>query len=363
MRSEYINKMVKMMADTDFSAMLICPSEEMDFFMGFVPMMCERFQGLFIKNTGEMFYICNLLYGEEIKKGFGGEIPVYTWFDGDVMTDVVAGILKENGLEGAVIGVNSSAQAFNILELMDKAGIVFKNGKPFLEEVRIHKTPEEMEYLRHAAKIADETFDTVIKKIAPGQTEAQVRDWLLEEMIKRGGKDFDVIVASGPNSSYPHYSEFGRVIEKQDIIILDFGCGYNGLRSDISRTVFVGGITDEQRKVYEIVDRAQRKAQETAVEGVFIPDIDAAARDIIAEEGYDGTLVNRVGHGIGFMTHEAPDIKKSNPRYLEKGMAFSVEPGIYLAGHFGLRIENILMVNDKGETEVLNQASRDIIIL
>lgn len=363
MRKEYIDKMVKMMADTEFSAMLICPSEEMDFFIGYVPMMCERFQGLFIKKTGEMFYICNLLYGEEVKKGFEGAVPVYTWFDGDVMTEVVGNILKEQGLEGAVIGVNSSAQAFNVLELMDKINVTFKNGKPFLEEIRVTKTPEEMECLRQAAKIADDTFAAVIKKIKPGLKEAQVRDWLTEEMTSRGGSDFDVIVASGPNSSYPHYSEFDRVIEEQDIIILDFGCGYKGLRSDISRTVFVGGITDEQKKVYEIIDRAQMKAQNTAVLGAFIPDIDAAARDIIAEEGYDGTLVNRVGHGIGFMTHEAPDIKKSNPRRLEKGMAFSIEPGIYMGGYFGLRIENILLVNDKGETEVLNQASRDIIIL
>ena len=116
------------------------------------------------------------------------------------------------------------------------------------------------------------------------------------------------------------------------------------------------------KKIYDIVDRAQLAAQAAAVLGAHIPDIDQAARDVLAAEGYDHLLPNRVGHGIGYMTHEGPYIKKSNFRKLEKGMAFSIEPGIYIPGKFGMRIENILLINENGETEILNKARRDMVI-
>lgn len=363
MRTYYIEKLAGLMANEHMDAVMICPSEELRFLTGFTPMMCERFQGLFIKADGQMFYICNLLYQEEMKLNFHNEIPVYSWFDGDVMTEVVADILRENGLGEAVIGVNSTAPAFQVLDLMDELPITFCNAKPLLEEMRIHKTKEEMDGLRQSARIADEAFAAVLPRIHAGLKEQDVMDMLSDEMRKRGGEDAEGIVASGPNSSYPHYASYDRVIEEHDLMVLDFGCTYKGLYSDMSRTIFIGEPTEEQRRVYEIVDRAQLAAEAAAVEGGFIPNVDAAARDIIAQEGYDGTLVNRVGHGIGYMIHEAPDIKKSNPRTLERGMAFSIEPGIYLAGRFGMRIENIVMINEEGETEVLNKASRELIVL
>lgn len=363
MRTYYIEKLAKLMGEQKMDAVMICPSEELRFLTGFSPMMCERFQALFIKASGEMFYICNLLYQEEMRKSFDAAIPVYSWFDGDVMSEVVSEILKEQGLGEAVIGVNSTAPAFQTIELASVLPIRFVNAKPLLEEMRICKTQEEMDALRHSAWIADQAFSAVLPKIHAGMKEYDVWQILREEMSSRGGEDAEGIVASGPNSSYPHYASYDRVIEEQDIIVLDFGCTWKGMYSDMSRTVFVGEPTAEQRKVYEIVDRSQLAAEKAAVLGAFIPEIDAAARDIIAEEGYDGTLLNRVGHGIGYMVHEAPDIKKSNPRHLEKGMAFSIEPGIYLAGRFGMRIENIVMINEEGETEILNKSSRELIVL
>ena len=144
-RKGYITKLMEELRRAGLDAMLICPSEELKFFTGFRTMMCERFQGLFVKADGSMFYLCNLIYGPEIEHLSGGEFPVYTWFDGDVMTDSVRRILDEQGLLHKRIAVNSTVEAFNILEIMDKVDVTFVNGKPILEEVRIHKTPEEME--------------------------------------------------------------------------------------------------------------------------------------------------------------------------------------------------------------------------
>ena len=363
MRTEYIEKLAGMMNDYQMDAVLICPSEELLFLTGFNPMMCERFQGLVICSDGRMFYICNLLYKDQVEAGLGKSVPVYTWFDGDDMVEIVSGILQENHLGEAVIGVNSSAPAYQILDIAGRIPVRFVDAKPLLEEIRIHKTPEEQECLRQAARIADEAFAAILPRVHAGMKEQDVMDLLAEEMTSRGGENPEGIVASGPNSSYPHYNAYGRTIQDHDLCVLDYGCTYKGLHSDMSRTIFIGEPTGEQKKVYDIVDRAQKAAQKAAVEGAFIPDIDYAARHIIDTEGYEGSLVNRVGHGIGYMIHEAPDIKKSDPRKLERGMAFSIEPGIYLAGNFGIRIENIVMINDRGETEVLNQASRKLIVL
>ena len=359
MRTEYIRKLAAAM-ETD--AVLICPSEELRFFTGFSPMMCERFQGLFVRKDGSCFYLCNTLYADEVAEGLRRECPVYAWHDNEGM-EVCYRVLREQGLAGKSVAVNSSAQAFNVLDIAEHCGIRFVSGKALLEEIRIRKTHEELENMRRSAAVADSAFEAACAMIRPGVREADVRDVMLEVMAKQGGSGFDCIVASGPNSSYPHYNSFDRVIEEGDCIVLDWGCLIREMMSDLSRTVFVGSITGEQRRIYELVDRAQRTAEETAREGVLIPEIDSAARRVLEEQGYAHTLLNRVGHGIGYSVHEGPYINQINRRRLERGMCFSIEPGVYLAGRFGMRVENIVCINEEGETEVLNRADRSLRVL
>lgn len=361
MNDYYLDKLRKLMKEQSIDAVLVCPSEELNFLMGFTPGMCERFQAMFFKQDGGMFYFSNLLYAGEVNNGFKGKVKIYSWFDGDVMVDKIAEAFKAEGISGT-IGVNSTAQAFNIIAIAEKTGLKFVNAKPLLEEMRIVKNEEELECLRVAAQIADKAYEEVVKFIKPGIKEADIADFLISSMTKHGGGPGFCIVASGENSSYPHYHGKERVITEQDVIILDFGCTYKGLCSDTSRTVFVGGVTDEQRKVYELVRKSNEAGEAAATLGAFIPDIDKASRDIIDAAGYGDTFVNRLGHGIGFMVHEAPDIKSSNPRKLEKGMCFSVEPGIYIAGRFGMRVEDIVIISDKG-TEILNKTTHDLVIL
>jgi len=363
MRQQYVNKLVSLLPEAGLDAMLICPSEELKFFAGFTPMMCERFQGLFVTADGGLFYVCNLLYGDELRESFRRQVPVYTWFDGDGMLDPVKEILQQQGLVGKRVGVNSSAQAFNILDIAKHAGILFENGKPLLEETRIIKSGEELQIMREAAAIADAAFEPTLNFIKPGMKEAEVRDFMFAEMAKRGGTNLWAIIASGPNSGFPHYSGYDRVIREGDCIVLDWGCEHREMQSDISRTIFVGSVTEQQRNLYDLASRANLAAQQAAREGAFIPDIDAVAREVLDEQGYAKTLINRTGHGIGYMIHEAPDIKACNPRKLERGMCFSIEPGIYLPNRFGMRIENIVAINEDGETEVLNQARRELIVI
>ena len=357
-----ISKLAEQLKINNLGGMLICPSEEMLFLTGYTPKMCKRFQALFVTSGGETFFICNMLYRDEIENALGSGVLVYTWRDGESMTEAVKKTLMKYGLIGATLGVNSSAQAFNILEISLDCGINFVNGLPIIEEARIIKNEQEIADLRKAASITDDAFAAVLKFIKPGQKEGEVLQFLSEHMSAGGGQNTWGIIASGPNSSYPHYHGTSRVIEKQDMMILDFGCTVNGMFSDMSRTVFVGGITDEQREIYNIVRNSYEAGEQAAVTGAYIPDIDKAARDIIEAKGYGGNFFTRLGHGIGYMIHEAPDIKKNNHRDLEPGMAFSIEPGIYISGKFGMRIENIVVATPDGN-EVLNKSSKEIIIL
>lgn len=362
MNQIYMNKLIEMTKEAGLDAVLLSPSAEMNFFMGASPMQCERFQGLFVKADGELFYVCNLIYGAEIEHLFP-DLPVYTWFDGEVMSEVVGKVLEEKGLNGKRIGVDSAAQAFNILDLMEHAGVTFANAKPLFEEVRVHKTHEELEGLRAAAHLVDEVFSEVLTFVKPGMTEQEVKDFLFNRMTERGGYDLWAIVACGPNGSYPHYTGSGRTIAEKDVLLMDFGCTLNNMCADMTRTVFIGDVTERERELYRIVLEAQETAEEAVKEGAFAPDIDAAARNVLAKYGYAETLINRLGHGIGYMIHEQPELKASNPRKLEKGMAFSVEPGIYLAGDIGIRIEDIVVINENGEREILNQSTKELIVL
>ena len=357
-----IEKLGEHIKKANLGGMLICPSEELLYLTGSTPKMCKRFQGLFLCADGRMFYVCNILYGGEIENNYKGNIKVFTWIDGEPMTEIVRDALSEFGLLGQTLGTNYSAQAFNVLDIARDCNVKFINGLEVLEEARIIKTAAEVEDLRRAAGIADNAFTQVLGFIKPGLKEEDIFLFLCKSMQEAGGINPWAIVASGPNSSYPHYSGLDRLIEKKDLMILDFGCTVNGMCSDMSRTVFVGGISDEEKKIYSIVKEAYEAAATIAVNGAFIPDIDKAARDIIAQAGYGKCFVNRVGHGIGYMIHEGPYIRKDNKRKLEPGMAFSIEPGIYLAGHLGMRIENIILTTETGN-EILNKSNKEIIIL
>ena len=361
MRTNYINKLIPLMKENQLDAILVSPSEELLFFTGHTPVMCKRFQGLFIKSDGDYFYVCNLLYMGEVERNYP-DIRAYGWFDGDEMAVSVSEALAKEGLHGKRIGVNWATPAFNILDIASATGITFVNAMPLMEEIRVIKTEDEIEKLRAVAAINDEVFSEVIQFIKPGLKEIEIKNFLFSEMGKRGGVQHWAIVARGPNSSYPHYGGSDGVVEEKDVILLDFGCTYNGLRSDMSRMVFVGGITEKQKEIYNICREATEVGQAACFEGAFIPDIDKAARDVIEAAGYGEYFRHRVGHGIGYMIHEEPYIKGSNKRKLEKGMCFSIEPGINLPGEFGMRIENILAITDKG-VEVLNKSTHDIVIV
>ncbi|MBE6887745.1 MAG: aminopeptidase P family protein [Ruminococcaceae bacterium] len=357
----YKDKLCEVLKNNNVDAILIAPSEELEFMLGHTTHICERFQALFIKATGEYFYVCNMLTFDEISMYMDGN-KVYGWYDKEGFLPTFKKAMEENGLIGKTIGVNSTERACLVLDMMQNVDVKFVNGKPLLERMRIHKTAEEIENLRIAGKITDDTYYEILKYVKPGMSEKDVVDFIKAEFAKRGADFGFAIVATGENAALPHYADDKRIIEENDVVLCDFGCVYKGLCADMTRTFFVGAVTDEQKKMYDYVLRSQCAGVDAAVNGAFVPDVDRASRDIIDESGYGPTFVTRLGHGIGYSVHEAPDIKQSNPINLEPGMVFSIEPGIYRVGEFGIRIEDIVLVTEDGH-ELLNNATKELIVV
>ena len=340
------------------------PSHDVEYLAGIKPFADERFRGLFLLSDGRWFFICPELYYEEVRETLGEEAHIYIWSDASGVLGCFEKAQADYGLDGKTIAVNEGIRAIDLIEMAEFMKCKYVNESGIFEELRLIKDEEEARCMVKAGEIADKTFEEVIKYIRPGVPEREIANKLKELLIQFGGEElsFDPIVASGLNSSMPHYNDDKRIIEKQDLVVLDFGCRYKGYCSDTSRTVFIGEPTEEQKKVYEICLRATTEAKKAVREGIAAEEVDKVARDIITKEGYGEYFICRTGHGIGLAVHEAPYIKGGNKQILRSGMCFSIEPGIYIPGKFGMRVEDIVMVDGQG-SRVFNNSNRNMTIV
>jgi Xaa-Pro aminopeptidase len=233
-----------------------------------------------------------------------------------------------------------------------------------MDELRFVKDESELKIIKKAVKIADEAFSHVTKLIKPGIREIEVAAEIEYHMKKLGasGPSFDTIVASGKRSALPHGVATEKVIEMGDIITLDYGCIYKNYCSDMTRTVFLGEPNKDLIKIYEIVLKAQLEASSSAFRGMKGKDIDKIARSIISENGYGPNFGHSLGHGVGIEIHEEPRLSVKGEVVMENRMVVTVEPGIYVEGLGGVRIEDIIVINDQ-KPEVLTSSLKEIIIL
>jgi Xaa-Pro aminopeptidase len=245
--------------------------------------------------------------------------------------------------------------------LLDPAELV--DASPAIGAVRRVKQPEEVDRLRAAAAAADEAMRGITADRLSGRTEAEVSRRISEMLLAAGHDTADfAIVGSGPNSASPHHEPGERVIEAGDAIVLDIGGTRAGYCSDTTRTAFVGEPPPDFAALYEVLRMAQAAACAAVAPGVPACDVDRAARRIIDEAGYGAAFFHRTGHGIGMETHEEPYIVDSNGEPLVAGHAFSVEPGIYVSGQWGARIEDIVVCTDTGG-ERLNLSSTELYLV
>jgi len=213
--------------------------------------------------------------------------------------------------------------------------------------------------------IVPELYDThTIRECREGMTEHQVAAKLVNELRELGADSvgFDPVVGSGSNAALPHYRSGDRKLQRGDLVVLDYGCLYRGYNSDITRTIAVGSCDDERKKAYSLVRSAQEKAYQAALGGVEAQSVDRVARDIIENAGYGQFFVHRTGHGIGLEIHEEPYIVAGNSLKLAEGMTFSIEPGIYLPGQYGVRVEDVVVMEAQ-RARRLNKCDRELRIL
>lgn len=261
-------------------------------------------------------------------------------------------ILKNtaNSLNAKRIGFEADRVTYNwynsisskmTAELVPLSGII--------EDLRATKDEYEIEFIKKAQSVADDAFSKILDYIKPGISEIDIASELCYYMAKSGCPvAFESIVASGPNGSMPHARPTDRKIQNGDFITMDFGCKYEGYCSDMTRTVAVGSISVEMRKVYDTVLEAQLLALDAIHEGVKGSEIDSVARNYISNAGYGEYFGHGLGHSFGLEVHEEPRFSKYCEKTIKSGMCLSVEPGIYLPGKFGVRIEDTIKVTENG---------------
>jgi Xaa-Pro aminopeptidase len=237
-----------------------------------------------------------------------------------------------------------------------------------VEELRTVKDDTELELLRQACAITDAAFADVLELITPGRTEREVAIALERAMTDRGadGLAFDSIVASGPNGAIPHHVPGARELERGDLVTIDCGARLGGYHADMTRTVVLGEPAGWQREIYELVAAAQRTGVAAAVPGADVVAVDAAARDLIAAAGYGEHFQHGLGHGVGLEVHEAPIIGYGRTGTLMDRVPVTVEPGIYLPGKGGVRIEDTLVVRAgagaAGAAEILTTTTKELLV-
>lgn len=291
-------------------------------------------------------------------------VTVRDWVDGEDPYALVAGALGGAGTRSPATAVTDSMPALHLLPLADVLGTVPVLATDVLRRLRMIKDPAEVDALRKAGAAIDRVHARVPEFLVPGRTEADVAADIAEAIVAEGHSEVAfIIVGSGPNGADPHHECSDRTLAAGDIVVVDIGGPYApGYNSDSTRTYSLGEPDAEVARRYAVLQRAQADAVAAVRPGVSAESVDAAARDVLAAAGLAEAFVHRTGHGIGLSVHEEPYIVAGNDIMLEPGMAFSVEPGIYFAGQWGARIEDIVIVTEDG-AESVNNRPHDLVVV
>ncbi|MGA5300293.1 aminopeptidase P family protein [Nucisporomicrobium flavum] len=344
------------------AGLLVTPGPDLAYLTGYrPPAETERLTMLVLRAGREPVLIVPLLERGDAERAPGAAVVTLAdWADGTDPYARVAALLDPPG----TFAISDSAWALHVLALQQASPrsryVSMTAALPMLRAV---KDAGELERLAAAGAAADAAFEGIAGVRFAGRREREVGADLAALLREHGHERVDfTVVGSGPNGADPHHEMGDRTIREGDMVVLDFGGLLDGYASDTTRTVHVGEPGEGEREVFEVVRRAQRAAFEAVRPGVACQDIDRVARKVIADAGYGEYFIHRTGHGIGLSTHEPPYIVEGETQPLVPGMCFSIEPGIYLPGRFGVRIEDIVTVTADGG-RALNNSSRELRIV
>lgn len=357
MNQSRLTKVLDLMKQQNLEQMLVSDPAAIFYLTGKWIHPGERLLCLLIKADGDNKIFINELF--PVTEELGAE---KIWFNDT--QDGVSFIAKHTD-SSKPIGVDKNWPARFLLRLMELNGASsYRNGSEILDRVRMNKDEQEREFMRVASDINDRAMERLEKCLEAGTTEMKMMQQLaaIYEELGAEGYSFTPIIGFGANAADPHHDTDKTVIKEGDSVILDIGCVKDSYCSDMTRTVFFKSASEKGKEIYEIVKEANMRAIAKVKPGVRFCDIDAAARDYITEKGYGKYFTHRTGHSIGIECHDFGDVSSINEMPVEEGMIFSIEPGIYLSGEVGVRIEDLVLVTKDG-CEVLNKYPKEFKII
>ena len=356
MKTERVARVRLEMKRLKMTQLLVTASDALFYLLGKRIEPGERLLALHLPLEGAATLVVNELF--PISEDLGVELCVYN--DAEPAMLRLAALLADGRL-----GIDKDWPARFLLELMEqRPGLQLMNGSAAVDNVRRCKDEEEKLLLRRASQINDAVMEKLIAAIRPGISERELARLLPDfyEAHGTGAFSFAPIVAFGKNGALPHHHTGGDCLQHGDAIILDIGGVTDGYCSDMTRSLCFGEADEEYKMVHQTVLEANRAAIAAVRPGVTFAAVDAAARDLITAAGYGPYFTHRTGHGIGLKVHEPGDVSASNQMELAPGMTFSIEPGIYLPGKFGVRIEDLVIVTEDG-CEILNRYPKELQII
>ena len=358
----YADRMARVrrrMEELGVDVLLLSTGADLPWLTGYEALETERLTMLVLPRDGDASIIVPRLEAARVDDGTDA-YAIVAWDETDDPIEIVAELAGAPAT--AAIGDHTWARfLLDLQRALPRTS--FRRASEVTGALRMAKEPAEVDALRSAARAVDAIVGEMRGRPFCGRTETDVHRELVERMLDAGHERANfAIVGSGPNGASPHHEAGPRVIEPGDVVVCDFGGSMRHYCSDITRLFVVGDPTPEVRDTYAVLVEAQEQAVRAAQVGTTGEEVDATARRIIADAGFGDRFVHRTGHGIGVETHEEPYIVAGNEAPLEPGNAFSIEPGIYLPGRFGLRLEDIVVTTPDGP-ERLNQAQRDLAVV
>jgi Xaa-Pro aminopeptidase len=357
-----MRRVVSSAVDKGLAGVIVTPGPDLVWLTGYQPSaITERLTMLVLSSDNEPTLLVPILERADAEAADGARsVFLIDWADGTDPYGVASPLMRSDG----EFGISDSAWAMHLLGLQKALPRSrYRSLTESLPMMRAVKDNNELMRLAAAGVAADSAYGEIVQKRFAGRLEREVAADLADLLRLFGHEQVDfTIVGSGPNGANPHHEAGDRVIRPGDAVVLDFGGLRYGYGSDTTRTVCVAEPTSEIREVHEIVRQAQQAGVDAVRPGVSCQEIDRAARKIITDAGYGEQFIHRTGHGIGVTTHEPPYMVEGEEQLLVQGMCFSVEPGIYLAGKFGVRIEDIVTVTSDGGQR-LNNTDRGLLVV
>ena len=351
-----IERARRLMAENQLDAILLCSGTSLVYFSGIHWWLSERFFGMLLPAKGEPFYVSPAFEEdrarEQISRGpMGNSADVRTWQEDESPYARLAQGLKDRGISSGRLGIEETTYfVFSDNIARELPALKTVSATPVTAGCRMIKSEHELELMRLANKVTLAAYEAAFKALRPGMTD-QDFSGLISAAHDQLGFPGGAMVLTGPYSALPHGTINPQTIEEDKIILIDGGCRVEGYCSDISRTFILGKPTDKMKRVFDLVHRAQQAALAAATPGAPCGNVDAAARKVITDGGFGPDykyFSHRLGHGIGMDGHEWPYLVRGNQLPLQKNMTFSDEPGIYIVGEFGVRLEDDQIIGEKG---------------